>query len=313
MKDFLRLGMGLGAAFLLSCTALTGVAQAATVGCGAVITQSITLDGDVGPCPGNGITVDADNITLDLGGHTIFASASPSSTSRVGITVNFHGGVQVKNGTVTGFDTGVHVLFREDNVVERLQVRDNACHGVFMSGGVRSVVRGNVMTGNGCAGITVTGLSSGSVERNQIGQNSGHGVALLRGGLNSRTTQNTVRANSIVGNGGDGVFVGSFASGNAVVGNHIASNGENGVRLNVFSFDMCCTLVQGNTIVGNAANGVVIDANRPIGVPARLNHQILGNGASGNTVFDLADLNPDCDDNTWAGNQFGTRNQPCIN
>jgi len=30
-------------------------------------------------------------------------------------------------------------------------------------------------------------------------------------------------------------------------------------------------------------------------------------------VFDLTDEYPACDANTWSANQYGTRNQPCIN
>jgi len=47
---------------------------------------------------------------------------------------------------------------------------------------------------------------------------------------------------------------------------------------------------------------------------------MLRNSATGNGVgpnpsqdFDLRDDNVDCDNNTWANNQFGTRNRTCIN
>jgi hypothetical protein len=50
-----------------------GAGQALTrhVGCGDTITTDTTLDSDLVNCPNNGIVIGADNITLDLNGHTI--------------------------------------------------------------------------------------------------------------------------------------------------------------------------------------------------------------------------------------------------
>jgi hypothetical protein len=42
--------------------------------CGDTITHSVTLTADLGPCPGDGLIVGADGITIDLGGHTLTGS-----------------------------------------------------------------------------------------------------------------------------------------------------------------------------------------------------------------------------------------------
>ncbi len=55
--------------------------------------------------------------------------------------------------------------------------------------------------------------------------------------------------------------------------------------------------------MGNTADGVLVQGT---------NNRILANTAFANRRFDLADANPGCDSNTWAGNLFGTRNQVCI-
>ena len=39
--------------------------------CGDTITTDTTLDSDLVDCPTNGIVIGADNVTLDLNGHTI--------------------------------------------------------------------------------------------------------------------------------------------------------------------------------------------------------------------------------------------------
>ncbi|MBW3645917.1 MAG: copper-binding protein, partial [Actinobacteria bacterium] len=70
-----------------------------------MITTDTRLDSDVGPCPGHGLIVRADNVTLDLNGHTVFAANGPEET--VGILLGNVSGVTVRNGTVEGFDAGV--------------------------------------------------------------------------------------------------------------------------------------------------------------------------------------------------------------
>ena len=78
--------------------------------CGQTITQDTTLDGDL-TCAGNGLTISASNVTLDLGGFTI--SGDPSTGT--GVLVVPSGGppvrnVTIKNGTIKGFSRGVNVV-----------------------------------------------------------------------------------------------------------------------------------------------------------------------------------------------------------
>ena len=49
----------------------TGQASASHVSCGDEITADTTLDSDLVDCPGNGIVIGADDITLDLNGHLV--------------------------------------------------------------------------------------------------------------------------------------------------------------------------------------------------------------------------------------------------
>src|SRR5204862_977171 len=55
-------------------------AMAAQPSCGGTITADTTLVSDLTNCPGDGIVVGADNITLDLNGHTIDGDAIPAVT-----------------------------------------------------------------------------------------------------------------------------------------------------------------------------------------------------------------------------------------
>src|SRR5438132_11034588 len=78
-----------------------GQALAANVNCGDVITQSTTLDSDLN-CSGTGILIGADNVTLDLSGHTV--AGDGGRLGQIGIAnTEGHDHVVVKNGAVTGF------------------------------------------------------------------------------------------------------------------------------------------------------------------------------------------------------------------
>ena len=56
-----------------------GRALASHVGCGDMITTDTTLDSDLVDCPNNGIVIGADDVTLDLNGHTIDGDGNPAA------------------------------------------------------------------------------------------------------------------------------------------------------------------------------------------------------------------------------------------
>ncbi|MDP9366755.1 MAG: hypothetical protein M3Q03_00525, partial [Chloroflexota bacterium] len=107
--------------------------RAGRLSCGDVITKSTTLVADIGPCPADGITIGADNIRLNLNGHTISGTPGVGDGNaagirlpfRTGVTITGHPGNSGKTGTVTGFDGGVFVNGGSGNTVENLVVRDN--------------------------------------------------------------------------------------------------------------------------------------------------------------------------------------------
>src|SRR5215216_7291731 len=67
---------------VVALVALSG-AEAAGQGqpkCGDKITADTTLHRDLVNCPNNGILIDADNVTLDLNGHTIDGDGKPDTS-----------------------------------------------------------------------------------------------------------------------------------------------------------------------------------------------------------------------------------------
>ena len=308
-----------GLVVVVCSTGLQGIAHAATVSCGQVITQDTTLDTDVGPCTGDGIIIGADNITLDLNGHTVFGSpADPTDTFSSGIRVHRFSGIRVRNGTVTGFYTGVGILSSANATLQRLVVRDNRCDGIVFAGvqAPPETTGGSLfeisVTGNGCAGMRLSGrVLLTTVERNVISDNAGPGIILQSlGGIGSSRVV-TARGNSIVRNGADGIAVGSNSLFTTIVGNVIRLNRGNGIQIESGGQT---TRVEGNRVLANTLNGVLVERFASARV---VNNVALENGlgivpAGTSPAYDLADGTSGCGGSTWAGNTFLTRNQPCI-
>ena len=86
-------------AFVLTLALLPGDASARHLQCGERVTEDVRLDSDLRDCPGVGLLIAAEGVTVDLGGHMI------DGTGRGTGIVNGYGGdgrrdVLVRNGTV---------------------------------------------------------------------------------------------------------------------------------------------------------------------------------------------------------------------
>src|SRR4029450_1487011 len=90
-----------------------GPALANHVSCGDTITQDTTLDADLTNCY-EGIVIGADNITLDLAGHSI-ASTQFGVNNRTG-----HDDVTVKRGKIENGGYGISLANADRNVIEDL-------------------------------------------------------------------------------------------------------------------------------------------------------------------------------------------------
>ncbi|HWB71704.1 MAG TPA: right-handed parallel beta-helix repeat-containing protein [Egibacteraceae bacterium] len=153
------------------------------VSCGQEITSSITLTNDIGPCPEDGLVITADDITVDLDGHTI--SGDPTARDgrcRAGILLREVRGVTVRNGTVTGFDAGVAIMGGGGNTVQEITAEDNVNYRVVTG---RNADPEDVDVDNGILcifgeGISVSDSSDNVIEHNRIYRNGPlAGIALV--------------------------------------------------------------------------------------------------------------------------------------
>lgn len=120
--------------------------------CGDTITTDTTLTSDLLNCPGDGIIIGADGITLDGAGHKIIGSGSG-----IGIVLNGHNDVTIKNLIVMDFETGISIQDGVGNEVTVNYLTDNDV-GLSLVSATDTTVTNNVITNN-ALGVSVDGAS----------------------------------------------------------------------------------------------------------------------------------------------------------
>ncbi|MBB4915363.1 right-handed parallel beta-helix repeat-containing protein [Streptosporangium saharense] len=275
------------AAFALSLAAALAIPLPASatddeVGCGAVLTSNVTLTQDLS-CAGDGLTIGADNVTVDLAGHTV----SGDGTGR-GVAVGDRKGVAVRDGVISGFGLGAEtvgggVTFSRVRFVGNALSADHAAsltlvgprsaclaEGIDVTGSSvltidRCTVHGRLY-GSGGHGWTVRGsvLSNGHLELAESGSNvfggnlfDGFPVNLTEGSNDNLYTDN-VFTNAQVG------FRAEHSTGapNRVEGNVFKDN-RYGMT---FWVSFSNVSVKGNRFEGNRIAGILIDPIRFTGV-----------------------------------------------
>ncbi|MGO4535757.1 right-handed parallel beta-helix repeat-containing protein [Leifsonia sp. 2MCAF36] len=160
----------------------------------------------------SGLVISDNRFGVDAAG----AVAGPNATA---IAVGATSGAQI-TGNLVANSTGSGMTVQGSNsglLIQGNQLRDNATDGIALSGGAGNssfvgpvTIAGNAITGNGRHGVstvgtvdvTVGGASAG--DANTITGNGGDGVAVGLGAADS-SARVTVRGNAIDGNGGLGI------------------------------------------------------------------------------------------------------------
>jgi parallel beta-helix repeat protein len=317
-----------------------------SVTCGQEITANTTLDGDLVCTSGPALIVTADNVTLDLGGHTISGHGA-ASAGAPGILLRNVKGVTVQKGTVQGFGAGVAIEGGANNTVQNVTAQNNIGpsdgdygDGITISNSSGNTIQGNTAKGNGpYSGISVVGASTNNtIAKNVVTDNNmlpgdasvgreDMGIRIEGPGANN----NKITGNTVTGSGADGIVVlptcadpqkgcagtpgndGTEISSNMSHRNGTSGNGS-GIRLFSVAAPVAAmnTTISDNVTNDNTTNGVSIDA-QGAGTPGPAKNQVTGNSGKGNGQFDGFDGNmPACGSNTWKDNDFQKVNQPCV-
>ncbi|CAN5600596.1 hypothetical protein BH10PSE6_BH10PSE6_07130 [soil metagenome] len=247
----------------------------------AVGSDGSTLVGlSVGNATGNGITLDASDITLN----------------------NNYIGVALDGGALGNSGDGVFVSATSSG-------------NTIGSNPDATVAVANVISGNGGNGISLHGSDGNTIVSNRIGT-SIDGIAAMTNGANGIWVTDQSNGNTI---GGDATGVNAEGepndptnnkgqdgpNGTQVIatpplGNLVSGNGENGILIdqgsetNVLNGNFVGTDVTGNAALGNAGDGIAIDGadnNSLIGclqdqIPFAYYNVVGGNGGNGLRVTD---------------------------
>ena len=181
---------GIWAAVVVAGFLTPAVAQAAAptrVSCGVTVTADTRLGADLVNCPNNGIVIGADDITLDLNGHTVAGDGSPFPSCPEGVSCDIgidntagHTGVTIRSGSVREFDVAVFVLGGRENRLSRLSSAHNTSLSLAIGNSSDSRVDHNSSAEDGVVGILTFDSHDMSIDHNSIRGTTGYAVPILR-------------------------------------------------------------------------------------------------------------------------------------
>jgi parallel beta-helix repeat protein len=189
------------------------------------VSESFTLANDM-TCAGDGMVVVSDNLTIDLGGHTLTGPGMGAQTwplpqlDSVGVRVGGHTGVTIRNGKTQAFSTGIYFVDMESSSIESVTTLRNR-FGFYIHASKKITVKDSDVEFN------IYGLHL---------QNSDD--CLLQGNLLARQTYNSP--------GGYGLYM-YASSRNRVTDNTIDSN----VNWGIWFSDAKENVIFHNNVVGN--------------------------------------------------------------
>jgi len=234
---------------------LAPMAAHAAVMCGQTITSSMTLDQDL-TCSGNGIFINADNVVLDLAGHTV-TGPTPTTTGsgpRGVIALQNRTGIVIRNGTIRRFDSGVDVAPGVSaSTLTGLTLDANAT-GVRINTGASTIhVSADTITNTTRFSAIQMGGNGHVVEDNTMSNGNGAGVFLSG-------NDNVIRNNRISDMGTNGILISSFPTNpgpftnNQVVGNIISGSARLFNSSSISVNRGSGTLIQGNEVNGRGSS-----------------------------------------------------------
>jgi len=185
----------------------------------------------------HGITVEANDVTIDLAG---FALIGPDSGNGNGIYMNGWTNVEIRNGTVRDFRHGIgeDSAYGKNHRIINVRAVSNQEHGIWLSG------RGHLVkdcTAGKNSGWGIWTIYGSTVTGNTSYNNNSGGIYTNVG--------STVTGNTSFNNGGDGIYT---VSGCTVAGNTVKSNGDEGICASHGS------TVTGNTVCDNTGDGIQV-------------------------------------------------------
>jgi large repetitive protein len=309
-----------------------GSALASHVSCGDTITTDTTLDSDLIDCPNNGIVIGANNINLDLNGHTIDGDATPvdpcpeGEACDVGVVNRAgHDRLTITGGTIQQFgvgvlveggaahtrlhhlavsdntDFGIIVVESTDSVIEKTSMSDNGISGLILAVSRGALVARNTVIGSHGFAIFLATTNDSRIQHNKLDGND-HGIAVFEG-----SSRNIVRSNAVSHSGGSAIDVGGEgAAGNRVEHNRLRANGDG-----IVVGDAPNTLIRRNLVTGTGffgfpdtgGFGIILDGTDR----TRVDRNIVTGGRGPAIFVAQLDLPTPAEDNVVSRNHVTSR------
>lgn len=252
-----------------------GPAQSDTVlGCGSTLIESVVLDHDIGPCPGDGLVIEGGNVSVDLNGHAIIGSSSGTGVSvRPSIDVALTN-VSVTNGSITGFEVGLGIFVDEPAGgcgeagairVDRVAIRSNGLGVSIFGFGCETTIllSRNVVSNSVRDGILVGNVGPVSIVNNQIVGNGYDGIRAFFDCVR------VIDGNFIARNAVDGIDIGDSVA--SITNNVLQKNGAVGLWIResvaelIPSYYVADNVADGNGIGGMSASSFLDPPGPPAG------------------------------------------------
>lgn len=268
-----------------------GAASGASLACGTRITTNTTLHADLVDCPKNGIVIGADNITLNLNGHTIegggrLSHCSGPASCDIGVDNSAgHHGVAIVRGTIRDFNIGIHAQKTAHDRLRRLSVSHNTDFGIFIGNSTDSRIVKTLMTNNGTNGLVLFRSRHSVIARDTVKGSRGYGINLVNvddsviqhnvlsgndhGLLAARSSRNLIQRNFVSHSGGSSIDFGDGAANNRIRYNRLSDNGDG----------IIATKAHGNLISHNSVTGTGF-----FGFPDAGGFGLILDGSANNTV-----------------------------
>ena len=193
--------------------------------CAMRVSASFTIANDLS-CQGDGLVIVEDNVTVDLGGHTLTGPGMGPQTwplpqlDSVGVRVAGRSGITIRNGKTVAFSTGIYFVDTTASTIDNVTTQHNR-FGFYIHNSTHNTVKGSDVEFN------IYGLHLQSSDGN-----------LLQGNLLARQTYNSP--------GGYGLYMYSSKS-NKVVENTIDSN----INWGIWFSDAKENAIFHNNVIGN--------------------------------------------------------------
>jgi parallel beta-helix repeat protein len=189
--------------------------------CGQLITTDVMLIKDI-ECPGVGMIVGADGITINLNNHKL-SLVNNTDTSRIpeveeiGILVPDQKNITIRGpGIISGFDKAIEFAGSERGYALDLKLTDNniglslkASDGITI---YRSFIEQNTI------GIASQSSKDALILSNQLSQNTNEGIVLMD------SNYFVIGANSLIANGNIGIFLDISSFNNTISSNNILNH-----------------------------------------------------------------------------------------